>query len=74
MTPQEKRKKSILEKYGSWEAYVRWRYHSKEAIEHARRAGRLGGAVRHRRGFDNIELASLAGKIGAEKRWHGKKS
>jgi len=58
-TPLEKRKASIIKKYGSWEAYK-----EKQAAH-----GSDGGKKSGNRPFRNKEFARQAGKKGAESRY-----
>ena len=65
MTKEEKRKQTIINRYGSWEAY----------IETLRTAGSRGGKLRKTpTGFAlSKEHAKQAGKKGSAVRWgHGK--
>lgn len=70
MNSNEKRRQTIIEKYGSWEAYVEQRYLTPENREKARRAGMKGGLAKVG-SFNDVELASAAGKKGNAIRWHG---
>lgn len=65
MSPAETRKKTIIEKYGSLEAYNLVRYGSpEERKKRMSEIGKLGGKNSTARGFRDIKgLASRAGKV-----------
>ena len=63
--PFDKARQTIIEKYGSWEAYKAERYlHPSKAEERRQRASKAGKATK-KRTFNDPKKASEAGK----KRW-----
>lgn len=60
LTPNEKRNQTIIEKYGSWEAYVKKRYHNPENAEKRKRAASIAGKNSKGGGFNDKELARIA--------------
>lgn len=66
LTPHQKARQTIIDKYGSWEAYVKQRYLSPEKAEQRKQiASEAGKAKKSKYTFQNKEIASKAGK----KRW-----
>lgn len=65
LNSNEKRRQTIIEKYGSWEAYLEQRYRSPENAEKRKRAASIAGKVSAQsekavRPFKNKELARKA--------------
>lgn len=60
MTPQEKREQTIIEKWGSLEAYKEWRYRRPENAEKRRKAASAAGKASTSRPFRDRELAKRA--------------
>lgn len=67
MTNFEKQKQTIIEKYGSWEAYVELRYRNPLKASQRRKIAQKGGRANNGkpRGFTDPETARRA----AFKRW-----
>lgn len=53
---------TIVEKYGSWEAYITKRYHDPEKAEMRKRVASLGGKAAPYRHFRDPEVARQAGR------------
>lgn len=60
MTPQEKREKTLIAKYGSIEAFKEWRYRRPENAEKRRKAASAAGKASTSRPFRDRELAKQA--------------
>lgn len=66
--PHEKARQTIIDKYGSWEAYKAQRYlHPSKAEERRQRASKAGKATK-KRTFNDPKKASEAGKKSWESR------
>lgn len=68
-TPSEKRKQTIIDKWGSWEEYKQHRYY--KPGEEELRKERAKYAIKHHkgnRGFSDPKTASKAGKKSWENR------
>lgn len=72
MTPSEKRKQTIIDKWGSWEAYINDRYHNpnkpQTGFQKKGVASKAGKKTKNRTFNDPIK-ATKAGKKGLESRW-----
>lgn len=65
MTPQERREQTIIDKYGSIEAFKEWRYQRPENAEKRKRAATIAGNASAQspkavRPFKDRELAKQA--------------
>ena len=70
MTPQQKARQTIIEKYGSWEEYKSFRYY--KPGEEEKRSERGKNAIKHHqgnRGFSDPEVARKA----SEKSWENRR-
>lgn len=67
MTPAQKRKQTIIDKYGSIEAFNEMRYHDPKKAEVRSKAAAKGGAAtpKEKRGFSNPDVVRKA----HEARW-----
>ena len=68
MTPQEKARQTIIEKYGSWEQYKAQRYYSVPEQTRKERASKAGKASKGG-GFNDPEVARKA----SEKSWENRR-
>lgn len=63
MTLNEKTMATIIERYGSYEAYVRWRYHDPKKAEQRKATASIAGSAKKKRyTFQDKDIASRAGK------------
>lgn len=68
MPLSEKTLQTIIDKWGSYEAYKAWRY-SPEKTKHLKEAQSLGGKNSTNRPYKDPVKAKEAGAKGLEKRW-----
>ena len=68
MTIQEKRDKTIIERYGSLEAFKEQRYRNPENAETRKRVASIAGKAAKKRHFNDPKKASDAGKKSWENR------
>ena len=68
MTIQEKRDKTIIERYGSLEAFKEQRYRNPEKAETRKRVASIAGKAAKKRNYDDPIKASEAGKKSWENR------
>ena len=60
----EKTRQTIISKYGSWDEYIKQRYHTPEAKANQLKAASAGGKKSGSRPFRDVpNLASKAGKM-----------
>ena len=68
----EKARQTIIDRYGSWEAYLEKRYRTPEARANQLKAASAGGKKSGSRPFRDVpNLASKAGKMKYGKGKHG---